>query len=126
MPVKNIDTVRALESARYAAMIEGDVEQLDAMLYDDLLYVHSNGKRETKEQFLGALSAGRRRYHDIEIQTQELREFGDTVLVTGKLRIELESATGPLSSLMTYIAVHVLQKNQWQLISWQATRMASE
>ncbi|MDE2611621.1 nuclear transport factor 2 family protein [Pandoraea sp.] len=126
MPVKNIDTVRALESARYAAMIEGDVEQLDAMLYDDLHYVHSNGKRETKEQFLGALSAGRRRYRDIEVQTQELREFGDTVVVTGKLRIELESATGPLSSSMTYIAVHVLQKNQWRLISWQATRTASE
>lgn len=126
MPVKNIDTVRALESARYAAMIEGDVEQLDAMLYDDLHYVHSNGKRETKEQFLGALSAGRRRYRDIEVQTQELREFGDTVVVTGRLRIELESATGPLSSSMTYIAVHVLQKNQWRLISWQATRTASE
>ncbi|WP_353190421.1 nuclear transport factor 2 family protein [Pandoraea pnomenusa] len=121
----HIDAVRELESARFDAMIECDVEQLDALLADGLHYVHSNGKRETKREFLDALSSGRRRYIDIDVKAQELRQFGDTVVVTGKLRVELETATGSLESQMTYTAVHVLEADVWHLISWQATRMAS-
>ncbi|GAB3628646.1 hypothetical protein PTE30175_05257 [Pandoraea terrae] len=126
MAGKHIDAVRSLEAARFSAMVEGDVEQLDSLLADGIHYVHSNGKRETKEQFLGALSSGRRRYRDIEIQAQELRQFGDTVVVTGKLYVELETATGSLASQMTYTAVHVREADEWRLISWQATRTASD
>lgn len=122
----SIDKVRALETARFNAMIDSDIDQLSALLNDDMCYVHSNGKCETKQQFLGALESGRRRYLDIQVKSQELRQFGDTVVVTGKLWIELDSANGPLSSSMTYTAVHVLQQSQWQLISWQATRTAAE
>lgn len=125
MAGKHIEAVRELESARFDAMVECDVEQLDALLASDLHYVHSNGKRETKREFLDALSSGRRRYIDIDVKAQELRQFGDTVVVTGKLRVELETATGSLESQMTYTAVHVLEADAWHLISWQATRMAS-
>ncbi|WP_374618804.1 nuclear transport factor 2 family protein [Pandoraea sp.] len=125
MAGKHIDAVRERESARFDAMVEGDVEQLDALLADGLHYVHSNGKRETKREFLDALTSGRRRYLDIDIRAQELRQFGNTVVVTGKLKVELETATGSLESQMAYTAVHVLEADEWHLISWQATRMAS-
>ena len=125
MAGKHIDAVRERESARFDAMVEGDVEQLDSLLADGLHYVHSNGKRETKREFLDALTSGRRRYLDIDIRAQELRQFGNTVVVTGKLKVELETATGSLESQMAYTAVHVLEADEWHLISWQATRMAS-
>ncbi|MFJ2992248.1 nuclear transport factor 2 family protein [Pandoraea sp. NPDC087047] len=127
MAGKHIDAVRELESARFEAMVEGDVDELEKLLADDLFYVHSNGKRETKREFLEAISSGRRRYLDIDVdpKAQELREFGDTVVVTGKLKVELETATGSLASQMTYTAVHKLLSEAWRVISWQATRMAS-
>lgn len=126
MSGKSIDKVRALETARFAAMVDSDIDQLRVLLNDDMNYVHSNGKCETKQQFLDALESGRRRYLDIQVKSQELRQFGDTVVVIGRLWMELSSANGPLPSSMTYTAVHVLQQNQWQLISWQATRTAAE
>lgn len=122
---KHIDAVRALETARFDAMVEGDVEQLDSLLADGMHYVHSNGKRETKREFLDALTSGRRRYLDIDIRAQELRQFGDTVVVTGKVWVELETATGSLESQMAYTAVHVREAEEWRLISWQATRLAA-
>lgn len=125
MAGKHVNVVRELEEARFSAMVEGDVEQLESLLADGIHYVHSNGKRETKQEFLGALSSGRRRYRDIEIRAQEVREFGDTVVVTGKLWVELETATGSLTSQMMYTAVHIREADQWRLISWQATRMAT-
>lgn len=125
MAEKHIDAVRQLESKRFEAMVECDVDKLSTLLADGLHYVHSNGKRESKREFLDALSSGRRRYAAIDVNAQELRQFGDTVVVTGKLEVELETATGSLTSQMTYTAVHVLEAGGWHLISWQATRMAS-
>ncbi|VVE64723.1 hypothetical protein PCA31118_01739 [Pandoraea captiosa] len=120
-----IDEVRRRESERFEAMIECDVDKLSTLLADGLHYVHSNGKRESKAEFLNALSSGRRKYAAIDVTGQELRQFGDTVVVTGKLDVELETATGSLNSLMMYTAVHVREAGTWHLISWQATRMAS-
>lgn len=125
MAGKHIDAVRELEAARFSAMVEVDVEKLDSLLADGVRYVHSNGKCETKQQFLGALTSGRRRYLDIQSTYQQLHQFGDTVVVIGKLLVELETATGSLESQMIYTAVHVREAEAWRLISWQATRMAS-
>ncbi|ODP35790.1 MULTISPECIES: nuclear transport factor 2 family protein [Pandoraea] len=124
MAGKHIDEVRRRESARFEAMIDGNIDVLETHLADGLFYVHSNGKRESKGEFLNALSSGRRKYAAIDVTSQELREFGDTVVVTGKLDVELETATGSLNSQMIYTAVHVLEAGVWHLISWQATRMA--
>ncbi|VVE36550.1 nuclear transport factor 2 family protein [Pandoraea anhela] len=124
MAGKHIDEVRRRESARFEAMIDGNIDELEKHLADGLSYVHSNGKRESKGEFLNALSSGRRKYAAIDVTAQELREFGDTVVVTGRLDVELETATGSLNSQMVYTAVHVLEAGVWHLISWQATRAA--
>lgn len=50
-------------------MVEGDGPTLDALLAENVSYVHTNGKRETKRQFIDAITAGRRRYRQIEIQS---------------------------------------------------------
>jgi ketosteroid isomerase-like protein len=125
MAGKHIDAIRELEAARFSAMVEVDVEKLDSLLADGVRYVHSNGKCETKQQFLGALEEKEGRYLDIQPSDQQLHQFGDTVVVIGKLLVELETATGSLESQMIYTAVHVREAEAWRLISWQATRMAS-
>ena len=71
MPAQPIDTpieaIRELERDRFRAMVDGDGELLDALLAENASYVHTNGKRETKRQFIDddhrgapALSADRR------------------------------------------------------------------
>ena len=127
MPAKNAEAIRGLERDRFRAMVEGDGEALDSLLAENVSYVHTNGKRETKRQFIDAIIAGRRRYRQIEIESQDVIDAGaDTCLVSGRALIEMESKNGALLFPIAYMAVHVQAEGQWQLLALQATRVALE
>jgi hypothetical protein len=129
MPAQPIDTpieaIRELERDRFRAMVDGDGELLDVLLAENASYVHTNGKRETKRQFIDAITAGRRRYRQIEIQSQELMPGGrDTWIVYGRALLEMESKNGALLFPIAYTAIHIQVDGQWQLLAMQATRVA--
>jgi hypothetical protein len=129
MPAQPIDTpieaIRELERDRFRAMVDGDGELLDALLAENASYVHTNGKRETKRQFIDAITAGRRRYRQIEIQSQDVIPGGrDTWIVYGRALLEMESKNGALLFPIAYTAIHIQVDGQWQLLAMQATRVA--
>jgi hypothetical protein len=124
---KVIEAIRGLERDRFRAMVDGNGELLDALLSDSVIYVHTNGKRESKQQFIDAITAGRRRYRQIEIQSQEVLTVGsETCVVTGRALIEMEANNGALLFPIAYTAVQTHEAGQWRLIAWQATRCALE
>ncbi|WDD95378.1 nuclear transport factor 2 family protein [Burkholderia sp. FERM BP-3421] len=127
MVAKVIDAIRALERDRFRAMVDGDGEALDVLLSDKVCYVHTNGKRESKQQFIDAITAGRRRYRQIEIQSQDVLPVGDeTFIVTGRALIEMEANNGGLVFPIAYTAVQTQESGKWRLLAWQATRCATE
>lgn len=127
MVAKGIDAIRALERNRFRAMVDGDGEALDALLSDKVCYVHTNGKRETKQQFIDAITAGRRRYRQIEIQSQDVLPVGDaTYVVAGRALIEMETNNGGLVFSIAYTAVQTHESGRWRLLVWQATRCATD
>ncbi|AOJ32609.1 nuclear transport factor 2 family protein [Burkholderia metallica] len=124
---KVVDAIRALERDRFRAMVDGDGEALDALLSDKVFFVHTNGKRETKQQFIDAIVAGRRRYRQIEIQSQDVLPVGgETCVVTGRALIEMETNNGGLVFPIAYTSVHTHEQGRWSLFAWQATRCATE
>jgi uncharacterized protein (TIGR02246 family) len=127
MPAKTIEAIRNLERDRFRAMVEGDGAALESLLAENVSYVHTNGKRETKRQFIDAITAGRRRYRQIEIQSQDVMTAGkDTCLVTGRALVEMESKNGALLFPIAYLAIHVQTDGHWLLLALQATRVALE
>ncbi|MBN3759114.1 nuclear transport factor 2 family protein [Paraburkholderia sp. Tr-20389] len=127
MVAKVIEAIRGLERDRFRAMVEGNGQQLDTLLSDNVIYVHTNGKRESKQQFIDGITAGRRRYRQIEVQSQEVLPVGrETCVVTGRALIEMEANNGALLFPIAYMAVHAQEDGKWRLIAWQATRCAIE
>lgn len=127
MAAKLIDAVRELERERFRAMVDGDGPSLDTLLADNVSYVHTNGKRETKRQFIDGITGGRRRYRQIEVQSQDVLPVGlETCVVTGRALIEMEANNGALLFPIAYTAIHTQEDGQWRLIAWQATRCAIE
>ncbi|SEI55636.1 nuclear transport factor 2 family protein [Paraburkholderia diazotrophica] len=127
MAAKVIEAIRGLERDRFRAMVEGNGQQLDALLSDNVIYVHTNGKRESKQQFIDAITAGRRRYRQIEIQSQDVLPVGrETCVVTGRALIEMEANSGALLFPIAYTAIQAQEDGRWRLIAWQATRCAIE
>ena len=128
MSAKVIEAIRGLERDRFRAMVDGNGSLLDSLLSENVSYVHTNGKRETKRQFVDGITAGRRRYRQIEIQSQEVLPVGreTCVIVTGRALIEMEANNGALLFPIAYTALHAQEDGEWRLVAWQATRCAIE
>jgi ketosteroid isomerase-like protein len=50
-----LEHIRSLERARFSAMMSGDLTALSALLDDDLIYVHSNGEADSKDEYVERL-----------------------------------------------------------------------
>lgn len=127
MAAKVIEAIRALERDRFRAMVDGDVPLLNQLLSESVSYVHTNGKRETKQQFIDSISNGHRRYRQIEVQSQDVVPVGGgTCVVTGRALIEMEANNGALVFPIAYTAIQAQEGGHWRLVAWHATRCALE
>ena len=73
--------VLAAEAQRCAAMVAGDVDVLDRLLGDELLYGHTSGTLDTKDAYLGKFRAGELSYPSMSSEPVHARVVGDTVLL---------------------------------------------
>ena len=115
--------MREIDQSRFRAMIANDLETLAAVLADDLVYIHSDGDVDSKEEFLQRLRSGSLRYRSIEPRDVLVRTFGHTAVVTGRSRMAVTNAGADREFEILYTAVYVVRGNSWQLVSWQSTRI---
>jgi Ser/Thr protein kinase RdoA (MazF antagonist) len=127
MAAKVIEAIRVLERDRFRAMVDGDISLLNLLLSDHASFIHTNGKRETKQQFIDAILAGHRRYRQIDVQSQDVLPVGsETCVVTGRALFEMEANNGALLYPIAYTAIQAQEGGQWRLVAWHATRCALE
>lgn len=112
------------DELRLYAMEQADTDTLDALLTPDCRYVHSNGRVQTKAEFLAAFRSGAQRYRSLRyLAPPEVRLHGTgSAVLTGTMRIEVprpEGQTAQLTLLVT--AVYVVVHERWQLASYQST-----
>ena len=117
-----LDTVSALERARFAALQANDLARLETMLAPDLRYCHSTGVCESRAQFLDALRSGTMRYRRIDVLALEPRAEGKVVMIHGRLALEAEMRGTPVQMQLVYTDVYARRDGRWQLIAWQSTR----
>jgi len=115
-----------LERKRADAMVRQDLSALASLLADDLSYTHSDGRRDTKESFLGLIAGTTHRYLGVDYSNLEAIDCGDTVVVRGTARIRLlRESVEPLDYLVLFLDVWTRRDGRWQTVAWQATRITS-
>lgn len=117
--------VLAVEQRRFEAMKQADIQALDRMLADDVIYVHASGMMETKRQHLEALSSGALRYLSIEPQDMKVRLYGDAAVVNGRAKMVVHAGGNDIPLDLRYTEVYVKQEGHWRLAAWQSTRIAA-
>jgi hypothetical protein len=115
--------VEAVERARFQAFIEGDTAPLRPMLADDLLYCHSSGQCETKEQIVASISSNAADYQKLDVVYLKPRAVGGAVLINGKVDVLVVDSGGTKQFQAIYTDVYVKRDGRWQLVSWQSTRL---
>ena len=116
------DVLRA-DDHRFAAMVRGDWAALDAALADDLAYVHSTARLESKAEHLGNLRAGKPHYRGIAPRDRQARVLGPVGVVNGVSEMHVENGGKEQRFTVRYLAIYAQAGERWRLIAWQSTRV---
>jgi ketosteroid isomerase-like protein len=115
------DVLRA-DDRRFEAMRTGDWAALDAALADDLVYVHSTARQESKTEHIANLRAGQPRYRGIAPRERRARVHGGVGLVHGVSDMHVERDGKENCFTVRYLAVYAKAGEHWRMIAWQSTR----
>ena len=122
MTAAETEVLRA-DDRRFAAMQKGDWAGLEAVLADDLTYVHSTARLESKAEHVGNLKAGRPHYRGIAPRERRVRVRGDVGVVNGVSEMHVENAGKEQRFTVRYLAVYARSGDAWRMIAWQSTRV---
>src|SRR5216117_3793399 len=116
------DVVRA-DDQRFDAMQRGDWTALDAALADDLTYVHSTARLESKAEHIANLRAGKPHYRGIAPRDRRARVHGDVGIVNGVSEMHVERDGKEQRFTVRYLAVYAKAGTTWRMIAWQSTKL---
>ena len=111
------------DDRRFDAMRKEDWPALDASLADDLTYVHSTARLETKAEHIGNLRAGKPHYRGIAPRDRTARVNGNIGIVNGVSEMHVENSGKEQRFTVRYLAVYSKMNAQWRMIAWQSTRV---
>lgn len=120
------EEVRAADARRIAAVVDGNVGALSALLADDLTYTHTTGQVENKEQFLAGIASGKLDYQSIQPSEVQVRVYGNaanTAVMTGRAEMKVNAQGKDLAFAIRFTSVWVKGEGGWRMAAWQSTRL---
>ena len=105
-----------------AAVKKNDIGGVSNFLADDLVYTHSTGIVESKQEYLAKLKAGHQKYTAIELIDPKIRTFGDTAVINTQARMTGATKGVPFDNTLFLMQVWVKQGGSWKLVAHQTTR----
>jgi ketosteroid isomerase-like protein len=119
------DGVLAADDARLAALIAGNVEALDRLCADDLVFVHANGHQDGKTGFLEQTRSGHIRYRSIVRKTTNVTVSGTVAIVYASVGVEVTMNGEQRASHVRYMSVWTNGTGEWKLLAIDNVRPAA-
>lgn len=117
------EIVLRADAARLAAMGKTDGAALAKILSDEIVFIHSDGRSESKADYLKNLTAGDTAYSDLKTTDVNARQIAaDVIVLTGAQ--EMKKKLGPAWSelKLRFISVWRNESGTWRMVAWQSMR----
>lgn len=98
-----------------------DIETLDKILAEDWIAIDGTGKIITKQMLLERIASNTNRQESFQFDEFNLRVFGETAIVTGRLLINGQDNDGDFSYSQRFTRVYVCRKGDWEAVATQVT-----
>jgi ketosteroid isomerase-like protein len=115
--------IRSAEAALYRAMIAKDIAALEAILADDVCYIHSPGFAENKADYLAGVKRGLYDYEAITSRNVTIKMLGDTAVMHGLVEMKVSETGKPRALLQLLFTLVWVRDVAWRLFLRQATRV---
>jgi ketosteroid isomerase-like protein len=98
-----------------------DIEALNRIIADDWKCIDGTGRVISKQQLLERVSTNPNPFASHEFDEFDLRIFGETAIVTGRLSAKGRNDAGDFSLEQRYIRVYVRRVGIWRAVATQVT-----
>lgn len=120
-----VAAVLRADQARLAAMMADDGVALGALMSEELVFVHSDGRTESKADYVKNMLAGDTQYADAktaDVRTMEPAP-GVVILIGAQ---QMRKRLGPTWSevKLKFMAVWRNEAGMWRMVAWQSMRPA--
>jgi ketosteroid isomerase-like protein len=120
------DEIEQAEQTRAQALINADIQALDAIYADEFFYNRAGGDSVTKAEYLPSFASGEVRVHKVNYEGRKIRVYGDTALVTGTQHNEVTIKGENRTLHLRYLNVWVKKGGGWKLVARQATNLPAQ
>jgi len=100
---------------------QGQADELVKILDDSYQHTHGTGLVENREEFLGALRNGMRKYEPIQLEEVKTRLFGNCAVVTGRFTLKVSTKGKVMEGVNRFSFVVVQTPQGPKIVSFQAT-----
>src|SRR5688572_4014105 len=112
-----------LSKNKFGWMIRMKYDSLEPVLDDRLMFVHSSGWAENKQELIQDIKSGKLRYTNIQITEASVRMYPAMAIVIGKAKFNVILDGKPLELSLCYTEVYVQKNEKWLLASRHANRL---
>jgi ketosteroid isomerase-like protein len=120
----DVDAVNKAVQALRTAMLGADEKALKGLLSDNVVYVHSSGKLDTKADFLSIVGGKKTVYKSINIDDNKTEVTGNSAVVRHTFSGEAETDGKVNPFKVGVMQVWQKQDGAWRLYARQAFRLA--
>jgi len=122
-PAATEDAVKALESARAAALMAADTTALSRLVADDFIEISRFGQIRTKAVNIREIGNGDLKLTSVKYDSLRVRVYGDVAILMGIADNTGLSHGMPFAGKLRYTRVFVRRDGRWQAVAMQHTML---
>ncbi len=113
--------IEELEAELAQAMLNNDLQTLDRLLSDDLIFTGPDGNTIDKAQDLALHRSGDTVFTTYETEKLLIRIYGSIAITDVKVRLAGSFKSESFAGLYQYLRIYLNQHDRWQIIGGQVT-----
>ena len=107
-----------------AAIVRKDRTAIEANMAEDFRQIDGDADIETKASFVDGLMSPKLKIDPYTVEDFEVRQYGDTALLSGRTQMTGSWDGKPWTSHYRYIDIYAKKDGVWKIVSVQITRLA--
>ena len=116
------NVIKGYEERLRLAMMSSNIEEIDTLFSDDLIFINHLGKCISKDDDISAAKRGGFKLSGIKTKSQDIRIVGDIAVVVSDVELEVIIDDENLSDHLMYTRIWQRFNDEWRLVGGQATR----
>ena len=114
----SLDEIRDVERQLQQAMVKNDVQALERLIHDDLVFIDVEGNVQGKRDDIDSHASGAVVQTAVEFVEEPVMQLhGETAVVAVKAHVKVQLQGNPVEALCRYLRVWLFQDERWQILS---------